>query len=429
MRELIQLVPALRKCGEIACLGGPVATCRFAHPAVDEEFEQVLLDVWSRTFTNIEGRKSDSHGAECFGAFFRAPESTVINILQQQPQGVYFEPRSNVGQGPDPKFKIVWLPGADHQSAVHSTKMFSKALCLMRLKQRYGVRVLSRDEECAFKQLRPGVPFVGIDVKTVFQLHPLPHGTQKGVVGQLLQSWGWKARPLQPGRSRFDSMVWLVGATDPPPQPVLRAFDKDVLVTEVKAAEKPKATPQVIASRKTQEHIRKHVDPQPASTDPWHDPVKDPWSKYFGSSMAQPSQPAGEHDGKKRYESLAKELKEELKKEFQGSQSSQPMDVDNDQRMQTLESGMAELTKQNVVFQNMFGEMGKQCSSLQSSVHELQRHATAQQQDIANLSTGFQSFESRTQGAIATAIGQVQTDMASRFDSLEALLHKKARQE
>ena len=138
IKELIAMVPALQLCREDACSKGAIAACLKTHPAVDENFDQVILDIWARTYTTADGKKTSQHEALSFAAFLRVPSSALNSILQQQPAGIFFEPRCSATKGPDPQFKIVWLPGHDYSAALHQAKICPKSICIMRVRQRYG---------------------------------------------------------------------------------------------------------------------------------------------------------------------------------------------------------------------------------------------------------------------------------------------------
>ena len=40
----------------------------------------------------------------------------------------------------------------------------------------------------------------------------------------MIKAWGWKARPLQQGRSDAQGMSWTVGAAEGPPGPVMKTL-------------------------------------------------------------------------------------------------------------------------------------------------------------------------------------------------------------
>ena len=77
--------------------------------------------------------------------------------------------------------------------ALRSCKTCPKALGLVCLKQKYGVRVYADDGEVAFKQLKPEATFIAARVQRTFQLFPLPHGLQRAELIRRLKDLGWLA--------------------------------------------------------------------------------------------------------------------------------------------------------------------------------------------------------------------------------------------
>ena len=360
------------------------------------------------------------------------------SILEQQPVGVFLEPRAGEQKGPDPRYKVIWLPGADFSTALHHVKTCAKAISVMRLKQRFGVRVLSRDEEAAFRMLKPGLDFVQVDVRKVFELFPLEHGTQRAAVVKLLAAWGWSARPLQPGRSRSNAMSWHVGSSCDPPQAIMAGSKDDILITEIKNMDRPKPEQQVVASQKTRDFIRKNQAGIPTANDPWL--VSDPWSKYQPStSTSSGATSATPAETKHRYLTMADELKADLRKELRASLSKElaqkdpdeQMDIDKDEKLVQMESTLVELQSQNAKFNEWFGEMGQRYNTMQGNMQDLQTQFQAQSQELHIVHQKIGSFESQVQGAITTAVSAARTELSdamnARFDSFEALLSKRTR--
>ena len=432
IRELAEATPALQLCKDSKCTG-KTTDCQKAHPAVDEQYDGVILDLWSRLFTTMEGKKTEAQEADCFSVLLRVPSSMVSQILQQQPVGFFFEPRCQTTKGPDPRYKVIWLPGLDHLAASHQAKTCSKTVCLMRIKQRFGVRVLAKDEETAFKALRPGVPYMDVEVKQIYNLMPLPHGTQKSAVSALLKEWNWAAKPLQPGKGNADHMAWTVGAATPPPQPIMPGFKHDILITEVFKRASTATRPTVMATRKTEQHIRGAAAGPPVSNDPWHNgQSKDPWANFRSSqpasSTAAPAAPA------RRYDDLAKEIRQDIQHDLDSKlKQIGTANPDTDQRLLQLESGMAEIQAQNKQFTQWFGDVHHTCHSTQASISELQQQAVHQQQELQRLGQEVQTGQAKFQQLVQTAVHEVKSDFAKemngRFDTLEAMMAKKAKHE
>ena len=116
------------------------------------------------------------------------------------------EPRQTEGRGSDATTAVVWLPNYTLAEAQHKLRITERALAVARFGNRYGVRVPSKEAEQIHTQLNPEVPFSNFGVTKVFELRPLPHGTQKLGVLNMLKAWKWKARPLQPCKSDAQGM-------------------------------------------------------------------------------------------------------------------------------------------------------------------------------------------------------------------------------
>ena len=433
IREIMEATPALQLCKD-SKRTGKVADCLKAHPAVDEQYDGVILDLWSRLFTSMEGKRTEATEADCFSVLIRVPASMVQQILQQQPAGLFFEPRCQTTKGPDPRYRVIWLPGLDFLAASHQAKTCSKTICLMRIKQRFGVRVLAKDEATAFKALGPGVPFLDVEVKQVYSLMPLPHGTQKAAISALLKEWNWQAKPLQPGKGNADYMAWTVGASDPPPQAIMPGFKLDIIITAVSKKASTVTKPTVMATRKTEQHIRNTAaTSQTASTDPWYNGnSKDPWANFrssqASSSLAAPAAPV------RRYDDLAKEIRQEVQQELDSKlQQVSPANPEQDKRILQLESGLCEIQAQNKQFSQWFQDVHHTCSSTQASISELQQQALQQQQEIQRLGNEVQTGQAKFHQLVQTAVHEVKSDFAKemngRFDTLEAMMAKKAKHE
>ena len=112
--------------------------------------------------------------------------------------GLYIEPRQTEGKGADTGSTVVWIQNGSLPEAIHKLKITEHGIAVARFGSRYGVRVPTKDAEMIHTQLNPEVPFANFEVNKIYELRPLPHGTQKLGVLSMLKAWGWKARPLQP---------------------------------------------------------------------------------------------------------------------------------------------------------------------------------------------------------------------------------------
>ena len=160
--------------------------------------EQLFLDVWSRQFGKSAGGKCNAQTAELFQAYVRVPASAPQHLFQIQYPGFYVEPRASDASGPHPQWAVVWIPGADYAQAQHALRTCEKAVGIARLGSRYGVRTAEAHEQQVFNAIRPTHTFLKVRVVMRFRVHPLPFGFQRASVVQLLKSWGWAAKPLNP---------------------------------------------------------------------------------------------------------------------------------------------------------------------------------------------------------------------------------------
>jgi hypothetical protein len=108
------------------------------------------------------------------------------------------------------------------------------------------------DEASAWSKLRPGIDFVDMSIQKIYELFPMPHGTQRHAVTQILQDWEWQARALQPGKGNFHHMAWRVGSATPPPASIMTAFGGDVIITAIKDLQVQETKPTIYATPKTQ---------------------------------------------------------------------------------------------------------------------------------------------------------------------------------
>ena len=429
--ELVRLTPPLKLCRDSQCLNGAHGECKFTHPAIDEEFDQVIMEVWGRAFMTLDGKRTQPTEAATFMAFIRVPLSAVRSILTHQPKGAFIEPLLDARQGVDPTYRVVWIPGADYDQVLHIARTFTKSLSLMRLKQRFGIRVLAKDLQAAHETLRPGTPFNDIAVNHIFQLFPIPHGTQRSSVAKLLEDWQWEAKPLQPGRGNSDAMSWTVGASKPPSGFVLPGFGADVLITETKTKAHDRLN--ITASRRTQDHICNGT-PTPqsgGSSDPWLEPGGDPWSRCSkNTAFAPPGLPTPSAITKTRLDEIAKELKAEvqatLRSEVAGHQAMTD-DPDTQSRLHKLETDITEIKSHNQHFNQWFNQVSAQHQQLENVVSTVQATLSTHQHELSGLRQEHQQSQERIWQSMQGLRQDLATDMGARFDSIEAMLCKRPR--
>ena len=193
--------------------------------------------------------------------------------------GCFFEPRGTDVPGPDPTYAVIWMPKSSLNDALHKVRTVDNILAVTRLGAKYGVRCLSRHEEALHQELRPDRPFVQCEIKEVYRIEPLPVGTQRQSLVDVLQTIGWSARPMQPCRGS-QGKAWQVGASGPPSSPFLETKHGWLTISKLKDAASPAPTTAFVATQRTKQHIRSQ--PSTGSQDPWLAPGSDPWATWGG---------------------------------------------------------------------------------------------------------------------------------------------------
>lgn len=293
---------------------------------------------------------------------------------------------------------------------------------MVRLKHKYGVRVRKQDEALAWSKLRPGVDFVDMNIQRIYELFPLPHGTQRQAITQILKDWSWQARVLQPGKGNYHHMAWRVGSTDPPPAAILSAFGADVIITAVKDLQTQSQQPQIYATVKTQKQLRG----QPASssgaksamaTDPWID--ADPWGGYQKTTSAAAPKAASTTYRAELQDQLRADIRTAIKEERAKQADDMVLDCHSNYdtatelRFVALESGITELKQQNGQFVQWFQQSHEKQQQTDGMIHEVQEHVQQHSGALQHLSTSMQNTEK--------AIGEVHNTLNVHQQELHSI--------
>ena len=432
IRAIIAMMESFQLCRGSNC----GASCNKFHPAVDESIDNMIFELWARSFVDDNGRKTAQDKATHFSVFMRIPDGALSKLLTTTPSGIYLEPRGDKPREHDDRYRVIWMPGTTYDEVMHLCRTYDKAICLARLKQKYGIRVKKEDEQSAWSHLRPGIEYMAINVQQIYELFPIPHGTQKHAISTLLRDWGWAARPLHPGKGSFTHMAWRVGSEGPPPGPILTGFNNDVVVTQIKDVKTPVPQPQLVASTKTQRHLRAApVAPSCSKPtgDPWFEMGKDPWTK-----PGHRSAPANAGDGKHRLSELQDQLSKDIQSHVTQGLATQAQAAvqaaassamahtgQQETRLQALEVGMKELKGQTAQFSSWFQQAGERLQTTESTMTAVQQTLNHHQHEIHTLGSTFQSTMKNVKDDLSSEMSDSFNKQLSR---LEALLEKKQRQ-
>ena len=430
---LMQWIPLLRLCNNLRC----DHQCGLYHAPVEEPLDNVVHEIWARRFQSYEGKVMEASEADVFQAFLRLTSSVVGQLVRLTVEGVYLEPRASDSKASDPSYAVVWMPGTGRDQALHRLKLTTRGLSLIRLKHRFGIRVMAAHEEKTYAELRPGEDFVQVKVTTIYKIHPLPHGLQRSQLVKLLRHWEWEAKPLQPARGTGDGGAWHVGASTAPPGNILTAYDQDVLITLVKdetVVDKPQP---VVGPKRVQTHIVKHSAASSSSqVDPWWNAgtptMQDPWRITHTSKKESSADPAPSKRIDALADTLATEVRSRIAKEPVPTAIAQDAAA-QEQRLQKLEVGMTELRAQGQQFHAWFEETGARLTSQDQYLQQLGQNVAQQQADLACVRAEVQSSSENLHQTVTQSIAMLKTDLASelgnsistQMDRFESLLFAK----
>ena len=292
--------------------------------------------------------------------------------------------------------------------------------------------------------LRPGQDYVRVRVTARHRLFPLPHKFQHRHVVQLLKSWRWSAKPLQPSKGDSSGCAWEVGSSSEPPAPAMPLGEDFVLITKLRDQQGASVGPATVtASSRTKKRII-YDDNEPATgtDDPWAG-GHDPWSSY----LAPPGLPAPKvpvppvsstRDSK--YDQLRQELASEVKtvvqQEVRSGSLAQASSGQED-RLQRLEVGFQELKLQGEKFEGWFQKFGQQVASSSQQIQGVACTVASQQKDLQHVRAEVSQQADIVQSSLHRSVAAMQSEVSSQltaqltsqFEKLEALLSKRPRTE
>ena len=412
IRTLLQQVPGLKVCRDNACTHG----CGCFHPSLEEDTDQVFLDVWARQFSTLSGVKAAPSEAQVFQAYVRVPASAPGHLFKLPNEGIYFDPRDESGTGSHRSWSVVWIPGADKIQARHAQRTCDRVLGLARLGLKFGVRTKESDEQHVFNLLRPHHEYSKVRVLFRYRAHPLPFGTQRSAVAQLIRGWGWAAKPLQPDRGDGAGSAWLIGSAEEPSSLALPVGKGFVLLTKLKEQPRKSYDTAICASSRTLKHLLHDDDDQPtAMPDPWCN-GQDPWAKARASAdVAMRAEPSVTSTASTKLSQIEGELRQDLEqmvqRQVQAAASHPPPGLSaQEQRLQQLEVGVTELQQQGRKFEHWFQSVGSQVQDQAQAITALQSTVQEQQKELG-------LFRTEVQTTVTQAVGSVQTEMARQLSS------------
>eukprot|EP00435_Cladocopium_sp_Y103_P073106 s153_g42.t1 len=421
VRSLLQRIPLLTLCKQSGC----GVNCGRYHAALDEPLDNLILDLWARSWHRADSKFTKPKEAVMWTALIRVPASATRYLQALSGQcGLYIEPRSASGKEADSAFGIIWLGPISLQDAHHKLKTTKNAIAIGRINNKYGLRFLSDHLETAHQELKPDEQYTGASVQEIYKLYPLAWGTQRTALQKCLKDWGWKARVLQTVGGGNEGAIWEVGSSDAPPSSVLQSPDGDIVITHLRSATKDPKPVNVLASAATRRHLsqggdapRSHTDPK---NDPWHQGGPDPWGGAAMSSTGS-QDPAAADRWQQIEHRLQANMQDTIRKEIQ--QARQPMQGDDDNfkeqsnaRFARLEASVTEIQAQQVKYDGWFAQMHQTDQFLSGQIEQANQRID-QVHNAVNTQVA----------ALRDNMTQIHNDVSAGFANMEAMLSKRGK--
>ena len=228
--------------------------------------------------------------------------------------------------------------------------------------------------------------------------------------------------------------AWEIGATAPPPAEILRTDFGYVTVTLLKDFTTTASKPQVVATARTRQQIKK--DAASSSDSPWG-AEGDPWSQWLQKSKVPtipvPAPGLKPGEAQTKLNEVETRIQADVHKHVREQLQSIGKDVDAivgqgkeeaEARLLSLESHVVELQQQGTRFENYFQHAQEQAEAQQQSILTLQAQAV-QQQEISNalhstLNSCTEQIGKQQLGlqALSSEVQNVQQGVEARIDHL-----------
>ena len=353
----------------------PECNCEAWHPESmqDGHTTEAVLDIWNRDFLTHGFKKTPAKEAQMF-VFAARVQAEVFSKLTafSGNEGLYIEPRSSDGRSHDTNFHTVWLPKANHTEAIAAKATSSKQTILVRVQNRYGLKVAMENASQIHEQFRSDTVFLGGQEKVVYTIGPMPWGASRSSLTALFKSWEWQAKPIQAISKSADNrgLVWTVQAMHPPASSVVTMEHGDVLIVRKDPEQEKKIMPPTIeASVRTKQSLQPvFAKDQPLKSDPWADSARRLPGNQM-SSVASAQQVA----------QIEKQVEQRILEKI--DKGDEPMSGTLEPRVHALENQIRQLQEAQSHQQKQTTQIAQQVSQVQGQVeqqtHKLQHRMDA----------------------------------------------------
>ena len=421
LKHVFTRLPLLQQCDDDECDG----SCEAWHKSEQCPLSDPILELWGRQFILLNFQQVAPEKADVYQVHLRIPQVLQIRLQTYSGiGGVYLEPRGLDGKRPSEQFEVVWLPRTSFEALQVLRQTTPGVLGLARLGSKYGLRCVVEKASDVHSIVKPGSAYLPQGKKQIYLLGPVPFGTLKTSITQVLESIRWQARAVHaiPAASHVQGVMWKIQAIEAPSQTLISTAQGDLLVTKLDEPQVLSApSSNVIAAAPT---LQLCTGSRQASVDPLQE--ADPWAisaRLLGPSPKPPVINAGDQIEKMQQqvvEAVLAKLPQNMEVDG-GASGVDPRLTALERQVQELHVGQASLaavvSEQGSSHQHQMAQLHSQTSQLEAAVQEHSGH-------INNFQVQFQAQLDKQQTCLDSMFTR---QMAEFKDMLGA--HKKARME
>ena len=369
VKHTIALVRCLQICHTPEC------DCEQWHPSTNSTAASAepILDIWNRDFLTYGFKKTPAKEAQMFVCAVRVQASAFDKLCAfSGTDGIYIEPRSSDGRTHDSKFHTVWLPRSQHKEAIAAKAISTTPTILVRVQNRYGLKVAMEQASQIHEQFRGDTVFLGGQDKVLYTVGPMPWGTSRTSLTAVFKTWDWQAKPIQAIHKSADKrgLVWSVQAMQPPPSSVVTMEHGDVLIVRKDPEqEKHNPPPTIEASVRTKQSLQ----PQTSQVKPLNN---DPWAE---AARRLPTNQVPVAASMQQVAHIEKQVEQRLLEKLE--KADDPMTGTLEPRVAALETQIRQLQDAQTHQQKQTTQIAQQVTQVQGQVeqqtHKLQHHMDA----------------------------------------------------
>ena len=417
VKHIFSKIPPLQPCDDEECSGD----CEAWHPTDAVNIPNPVMELWGKQWMMLNFQQVSALQSEVFSVHMRVPSCLAVQLQTYSgPGGLFLEPKHVDGRQASDVFQVFWLPKMSYQEVLHVKQTTPHVLGIARLGTKLGVRCKATCAEQVHGHLRPGGSFLPPGKKMLFLLGPLPFGTIRDSLVELLSSIAWVARPLQPvaAAAHIAGVMWKIQSTTLPPVSVVSTDKGDVVITKLdEPRPEQTALPAVVAASRTLD-----LCTAPPGLDPLQ--INDPWAAAH--KVAVPPPVTGGQDPLVEFErKLVDAVLARIPKDAMDVDSV-PVDCATTDRVNELERKVQELREGQHGLHSMIIDQGRaqgtQISSVQQQVQQIDSKLG---EHNATLSTFQQQFTCQ----LAQQESRLDSLFRQQMDRLEDLFTKKPRHE